>query len=172
MSACNQSMFACQKAPSAKRCIKTGRCWSAISHSMLRVRKHQAPRGALRQGSTRTPEESYIMCQKAPSTKRCIKTPRLPALRTLFASGQKAPSAKRCIKTCHRKLPNPFRAVPRQKAPSAKRCIKTCEKDLHGFSFAWCQKAPSAKRCIKTVVVFFTGKVPFLSESTEPQKVH
>ena len=39
-------MIACQKAPSAKRCIKT-----AIDHKVTsdkQVRKHRAPKGALR----------------------------------------------------------------------------------------------------------------------------
>ena len=88
-----------QKAPSAKRCIKTLGLRSCSGACMRR--------------------------QKAPSAKRCIKTSLLdlPEL-AILRLGQKAPSAKRCIKTtggallCHAQLTS-------QKAPSAKRCIKT-----------------------------------------------
>ena len=64
----------CQKAPNAKRCIKTWRPWSARDRCRRPVRKHQAPKGALK------PEHDWIrvelveLRQKAPSTKRCIKT--------------------------------------------------------------------------------------------------
>ena len=62
-----------QKAPSAKRCIKTFK------------------------------RRVFVMAglgQKAPSAKRCIKTcDLLGAVAEDVALGQKAPSAKRCIKT-------------------------------------------------------------------------
>ena len=63
---------------------------------------------------------------------------------------QKAPSAKKCIKACKPAISS-RRAATCQKAPSAKRCIKTkvCRSDGHGFTSA-SQKEPSAKRCIKT----------------------
>ena len=64
--------FGSQKAPSAKRCIKTA--W----------RLHQV-----------APSPS----QKAPSAKRCIKTGVCWLLATALRTCQKAPSAKRCIKT-------------------------------------------------------------------------
>ena len=38
-----------QKAPSAKRCIKTCGCSAAKTGSPVSVRKHRAPKGALRQ---------------------------------------------------------------------------------------------------------------------------
>ena len=60
-----------QKAPSAKRCIKT----NVTIGSSLRS-----------------------ACQKAPSAKRCIKTDTIRYARAT-SSCQKAPSAKRCIKT-------------------------------------------------------------------------
>ena len=40
-----------------------------------------------------------LMCQKAPSAKRCIKTDAQKKIIELLFAGQKAPSAKRCIKT-------------------------------------------------------------------------
>ena len=61
-----------QKAPSAKRCIKT-------------VGVHLV-------------EVPVVRRQKAPSAKRCIKTRRC-AVRGSRCWRQKAPSAKRCIKT-------------------------------------------------------------------------
>ena len=115
-----------------------------------------------------------LMCQKAPSAKRCIKTDAQKKIIELLFAGQKAPSAKRCIKTTPRTMTRQPRRPPvrkhrapkgalrpsrrdacaslearRQKAPSAKRCIKTPKDTRKGLGFE-SQKAPSAKRCIKT----------------------
>ena len=112
-----------QKAPSAKRCIKTF-VLDGFDHGIHRhVRKHRAPNGALRRRSDDSRGSIGGGRQKAPSAKRCIKTPspdgrerrvykvrkhRAPngALRLndrttgdCMVVGQKAPSAKRCIKT-------------------------------------------------------------------------
>ena len=62
------------------------------------VRKHRAPKGALRRVSVSESTFSSF-CQKAPSAKRCIKTAGLDQSRQRWDSVQKAPSAKRCIKT-------------------------------------------------------------------------
>ena len=43
--------------------------------------------------------------------------------------GQKAPSTKRCIKTCHLEIGERIE-IDGQKAPSAKRCIKTVKFNL------------------------------------------
>ena len=70
----------CQKAPSAKRCIKTSRPRSPATRPRS-VRKHPAPKGALRpvgEGHVAFGEEAG---QKAPSAKRCIKTHWSPFLR-------------------------------------------------------------------------------------------
>ena len=40
-----------------------------------------------------------VVSQKAPSAKRCIKTPADRDVPGVVLRGQKAPSAKRCIKT-------------------------------------------------------------------------
>ena len=88
-----------QKAPNAKRCIKTcsDRCDDLVA---LRVRKHRAPNNALRLPTQSTPLVScHSTSQKAPSAKRCIKTPQCPFVRQVRILRQKAPSAKRCIKT-------------------------------------------------------------------------
>ena len=116
--------------------------------ALVYVRKHRAPKGALRPVDARHTGSTLILSQKAPSAKRCIKTSCLFSVMTISVPGQKAPSAKRCIKTaalrravamiCVRKHRAPKGALrpgtartshagdhPRQKAPSAKRCIKT-----------------------------------------------
>ena len=164
-------MSLCQKAPSAKRCIKTCTCLPG-----LHLRR---------------------ICQKAPSAKRCIKTRGQSGCHLQAQGGQKAPSAKRCIKTLAtqgrndytlqvRKHRAPKGALRRpwlrascstrpggQKAPSAKRCIKTLYPRAPQVQAYPSQKAPSAKRCIKTCgdasLVF---DVFLRSESTERQKVH
>ena len=62
-----------QKAPSAKRCIKTlsDRESSGIGEG---VRKHRAPNGALRRAKNDHWVVKRVRGQKAPSAKRCIKT--------------------------------------------------------------------------------------------------
>ena len=110
-------LFPGQKAPSAKRCIKTEipRC---IASLRIRVRKHRAPKGALRRHAVHCCTVLDVS-QKAPSAKRCIKT----GCSTSSARGscgprQKAPSAKRCIKTGNR-LPDDKtdRLVRKHRAP-------------------------------------------------------
>ena len=164
-----------QKAPSATRCIKTCRRSCTGTGRSHVVRKHRVPNGALRlkfmeyllsflherqkAPSTKRciktglpPRDScgrYCARQKAPSTKRCIKTTNDFAFATKFASSQKAPSTKRCIKT--RLLPRPPRSCDRvRKHRAPKGALR-----LAHFAFSLnythpCQKAPSAKRCIKT----------------------
>ena len=87
-----------QKAPSAKRCIKT-EVTSSSDSQLSPVRKHRAPKGALRLSFDHLTRVGYYRRQKAPSAKRCIKTLSRSALRSPRPPGQKAPSAKRCIKT-------------------------------------------------------------------------
>ena len=62
-----------QKAPSAKRCIKTSIPTSFLVIWIVVVRKHRAPKGALRRGKASSPARRHSG-QKAPSAKRCIKT--------------------------------------------------------------------------------------------------
>ena len=62
-----------QKAPSAKRCIKTSTPHPYGDPSPSHVRKHRAPKGALRPYKVKTFAQ-LIEGQKAPSAKRCIKT--------------------------------------------------------------------------------------------------
>ena len=60
-----------QKAPSAKRCIKTA--IALLPVPPVTVRKHRAPKGALKPSTCLSLARSLI-CQKAPSAKRYIKT--------------------------------------------------------------------------------------------------
>ena len=55
--------------------------------------------------------------QKAPSTKRCIKTVEKCHLALLSFSRQKAPSTKRCIKTLIDNIPEIFFIVRKHRAP-------------------------------------------------------
>ena len=88
-----------QKAPSAKRCIKT-KVASRALRPLVSVRKHPAPKGALRPVSIFVAVLAAYFGQKAPIAKRCIKTcADLCLLRRRCLFCQKAPSAKRCIKT-------------------------------------------------------------------------
>ena len=65
----------------------------------LGVRKHRAPKGALRLAESVADALYDVVSQKAPSAKRCIKTlPKAIPFNPEHES-QKAPSAKRCIKT-------------------------------------------------------------------------
>lgn len=111
-----------QKAPSAKRCIKTElfSC-SSEHHCFIRkhrapnsalqlhqlalrrttvrpIRKHRAPQGAFRRGPS---DLAGLLSnsEKAPSTKRCIKTFEAGVSTNSTTLGQKALSTKRCIKT-------------------------------------------------------------------------
>ena len=76
-----------------------------------RVRKHRAPKGALRQVGGPSGEEVGGFGQKAPSAKRCIETWTRRRSGVLSLS-QKAPSAIRCIKTRTNHLPHLRRHTP------------------------------------------------------------
>ena len=63
-----------QKAPSAKRCIKTTSRASSSDVRETLVRKHRAPKGALRLSISPDAPGGRSTGQKAPSAIRCIKT--------------------------------------------------------------------------------------------------
>ena len=76
-----------QKAPGAKWCIKTAQQGSFFSSLLWgRVRKHRAPKGALRPCYHPHLLTNYKLSQKAPSAKRCIKTWGEPPLRSACLS--------------------------------------------------------------------------------------
>ena len=110
------------------------------------VRKHRAPNGALR------PERRVVLidpteCQKAPSAKRYIKTGVGSGSVSLRCDGQKAPSAKRCIKT---------------EASARTMCYRR-----------QVRKHRAPKGALRPLVMGVTVEVDVVrSESTERQKVH
>ena len=64
---------------------------------LFSARKHLAPEGALRHRNEKNPRPS-VNSQKAPRTRRCIKTVGRPGSRPHWRP-QKAPRTRRCIKT-------------------------------------------------------------------------
>ena len=157
-----------QKAPSAKRCIKTVQ-GLVHRHLVHYVRKHRAPKGALRRAQTPSRTCSRAARQKAPSAKRCIKTRghRLLVLASLVRKHRAPKGALRRVVGSGKWV----KAFLSQKAPSAKRCIKTRAATLTRKTKVR-QKAPSAKRCIKTFKQAEDDEANAESESTERQKVH
>ena len=89
-----------QKAPSAKRCIKTRQARVYPCPAWQRVRKHRAPKGALRLSSreaARTAPPGSVTKHRAP--KGALRQVPFAHSRINVILGHKAPSAKRCIKT-------------------------------------------------------------------------
>ena len=137
-----------QKAPSAKRCIKTRSPYR--QKPAWFVRKHRAPKVALRPPSRRAFTPPIMPGQKAPSAKRCIKTAKSCSyVKNVFSSVRKHRAPKGALRQHVHHQWNPLGEVG-QKAPSAKRCIKTRTLYPPVRQRRVRQKAPSAKRCIKT----------------------
>ena len=87
---------------------------------MLSVRKHPAPEGTLRLFTMLS--VILFSCQKAPSTRRCIKTI-LSLIEVLLLHVRKHPAPEGALR---RLLVSPcHELVLSQKAPSTRRCIKT-----------------------------------------------
>ena len=143
------------------------------------VRKHRAPKGALRHSAGVRVHSVAALVRKHRAPKGALRPVHICNIRHSLCASQKAPSAKRCIKTpshvqadTHVPFVRKHRAPKgalrlhcagvigllslRQKAPSAKRCIKTALFYLSVLVVFLCQKAPSAKRCIKTSVKGFS----------------
>ena len=88
----------CQKAPSAKWCIKTMLILGAGTVIFRFVRKHRAPKGALRLFQTSTDFDNAVLVRKHRAPKGALRHSRT-FFKTFEVASQKAPSAKRCIKT-------------------------------------------------------------------------
>ena len=157
------------------------------------VRKHRAPKGALRRLSPKVREhESVVRKHRAPKGALRLTICEVKAEHWLR---QKAPSAKRCIKTrgscdCSSQLPG----VREHRAP--KGALRPWWRYLSRWGWGWVrkhqapkgalrldglnsialrldgQKAPSAIRCIKTKCVCSRTSPPGMSESTKRHKVH
>ena len=186
-----------QKAPSAKRCIKTPGYGSTDAYCRGEVRKHQAPKGALRL-SQATTGSLLDEGQKAPSAIRRIKTYRAlsphrhwpervrknRAPKGAFRLGgldtgvghcpcvRKHRAPKGALRQLHRLVGGDFRrTVKKHRAQNG--ALRREILPIMNVSPSSGQKAPSAKRRIKTVH-FIALHVCQLheSESTERQKVH
>ena len=105
-----------QKAPSAKRCIKTCEREAPGSHGHT-VRKHRAPKGAFRRSCDDVRDLTRAIVRKRRAPKGALRLGRSHA--GLASSlRQKAPSAKRCIKTTPTSKP---RRAKRFKSESTER---------------------------------------------------
>ena len=124
-----------------------GRTTVTLCVLSLTVRKHRAPKGALRRLATAIFENLNSIVRKHRAPNGALRRGEVVFTR-LQALGQKAPSAKRCIKTRTGRTDGARPSC--QKPPSAKRCIKTLPRNMLRIWRLVCQKAPSAKRCIKT----------------------
>ena len=143
---CQAFSRASQKAPSAKRCIKTEKGMVLLPYSLAG--------------------------QKAPSTKRCIKTCRGCLRWRRRASRQKAPSAKRRIKTLQQ---GSFFFLPVgacQKAPSAIRCIKTRLVLMVEIFILLVKKHRVPKGALRHAPTGASAHNPPASESTERHKAY
>ena len=135
-----------QKAPSAKRCIKTVGNESSQRLLPIPARKHRAPKGALRHGAV-TVRAAVRLARKHRAPKGALR-PDVGCFLTGLVKGarkHRAPKGALRQSRCGTRF---RRRRGRQKAPSAKRCIKT--------------KTPA----IPTV------QAVTVSESTERQTVH
>ena len=136
--------FVRQKAPSAKRCIKTHSCPSGRTSTGL-VRKHRAPKGALRLGAY--------------------------AMTGVDLPDQKAPSAKRCIKTATKR--GPFArcpgAVRKHRAPNG--ALRPRTKSCPVFP-AYVRKHRAPNGALRPETLVHDDKILSESESTERQTVH
>ena len=93
-----RAMSLSQKAPSAKRCIKTAEILDPAP--LPEVRKHRAPKGALRPAFHELDDDTHgLGVRKHRAPKGALRRRKSPAYMAFRATGQKAPSAKRCIKT-------------------------------------------------------------------------
>ena len=132
-------------------------------------RKHRAPKSALRHSGA-WQNGVGIWCQKAPSTKRCIKATSHFQSGKLALPSQKAPSAKRCIKTQKNWLSEYW--LFGQKAPSATRCIKTYRRVSGRPPAPNVRKHRAPKSALRPSLMNWRASKFFSSESTERQKAH
>ena len=161
----------CQKAPSAKRCIKTV---SDIGVTVLirRARKHRAPKGALRLLTLIVIQFVYVPARKHRAPKGALRLIGHLGQTVGVAHSQKAPSAKRCIKTSWpptRRTES--RAVRKHRAPNgALRRRDRCRRTHHGLADV--RKHRAQKGALRPVNPSRVRLDLRVLESTERQKVH
>ena len=108
-----------QKAPSAKRRIKTGPPPPVGDGTVLRVRKHRAPEGALRPLSCSFDVEHPTIGQKAPSARRCIKTSMSSMSPMTFSSDRMHRAPKGALRRSFNHVANaPLCLVRKHRAPN------------------------------------------------------
>ena len=107
--------------------------------------------------------------QKAPSAKRCNKTPQTQQAHRSRPLRQKAPSPKGALRRAGHRIGQGVDRVTGQKAPSAKRRIKTQQRVPRGTWSHGCQKAPSAKKCIKTRLMQLMHRYPYVRKHRAPK---
>ena len=160
----------CQKAPSAKRCIKTGRrrgFWPVER----RVRKHRAPKGALRlkKFATRKHPPFYVRKHRAP--KGALRPNASHDFRAHSDPVRKHRAPKGALRQAVSASAG-MRQPARQKAPSAKRCIKTpCTRRSRRRGAA-VRKHRAPNGALRLEIARTLVRVLTWSESTERQTVH
>ena len=124
------------------------------------VRKHPAPEGTLRRTTVATFCLNSVG-QKAPSTRRCIKTNSSTHTAAVCVASQEAPSTRRCIKTrrgSSRQSPAVSESTQHHKVHQdmiQRMALTTANAD---------QKAPNIGRCTKT---FPVGRLARSSRGTQ-----
>ena len=138
-----------QKAPSAIRCIKTARAPPPSGEKKWNVRKHRAPKGALRLMWISSMKSSVsLSVRKHRAPKGALRLGDLDVALVEVGVRQKAPSAKRCIKTTKRQCRVEHRRKYVRKHRAPKGALRRAGGEERG------------------------GFCDLVSESTERQKVH
>ena len=114
------------------------------------VRKHRAPKGALRHAELRIQTNGRLGSQKAPSAKRCIKTPRLRSARWPLSSVRKHRAPKGALRPWALEAFAEGRDIYVRKHRAPKGALRLTSFTGTQYQPSLSQKAPSAKRCIKT----------------------
>ena len=160
-----------QKAPSAKRCIKTCPHPSRRCRGQPCVRKHRAPKGALRPGALSTRSSCDCPVRKHQAPKGALRRLLAGVVHVDLHRRQKAPSAKRCITTCSGHLLPSVRA-PVRKHRAPKGALRQYEWDRHIRHTQWVRKHQAPKGALRLEIADIWGRVFDALESTEHQKVH
>ena len=166
-----------QKAPSAKRCIKTDTA-NAIAQPHSIVRKHRAPKGALRPSCVRArADRARVRKHRAPKGALRPVIYRIGRLNEEPVRKHRAPKGALRLASRAQQLVSNGQPVRKHRAP--KGALRRKVRNIVCVQRGWvrkhrapkgalrrtnllslciyfsCQKAPSAKRCIKTSSISF-----------------
>ena len=159
----------CQKAPSAKRCIKTV---SDIGVTVLirRARKHRAPKGALRLLTLIVIQFVYVPARKHRAPKGALRHYGFSCQGSILFLTESTERQKVHYDKAGGGMTQVKIKVRKHRAPNG--ALRPREGGSLGTVTAR-EKAPSAKRCIKTHrSPWSDGRRRAQSESTERKKVH